>query len=131
MKHCHFALFVVLVVSLSTTPAAAHQQKLTNKDVVKMFKASLPADVIVQAIRSSMPDFDLSADGLIALKQDGVPDSIIQAMLTRSAPPETQPAQTVAPGFAEADAATRSVFLIDAASRVQMMRASATGGRTG
>lgn len=71
MKHCHFALFVVLLVSLSATPAAAHQQKLTNKDVVKMVKASLPADVIVQAIKSSTPDFDVSADGLISLKQEG------------------------------------------------------------
>ncbi|MEK6410646.1 MAG: hypothetical protein AABN34_27280 [Acidobacteriota bacterium] len=131
MKHCHFALFVVLLVCLIPTPAAAHQQKLTNKDVVKMVKASLPADVIVQAIKSSTPDFDVSADGLIALKQDGVPDSIIQAMLTRSAPPETQRAQSPSTAFAEADAANRGVFLIDAASRVQMMRASPTGGRTG
>lgn len=83
MKHFHLPLFFVLLVSLSTTRAAATQQKLTNKDVVKMVKASLPADVIVQAIRSSTPDFDVSADGLIALKQDGVSDSIIQAMLTR------------------------------------------------
>ena len=131
MKHGHFAVFVVLLVSLSTSPAAAHQQKLTNKDIVKMVKASLPADVIVQAIKSSSPDFDVSADGLIALKQDGVPDSVIQAMVTRIAPPETQPAQSVSPALAEADAATRGVFLIDAASRVQMMRASANGGRTG
>lgn len=131
MKHSYFVLFFVLLVSSSTTPAAATQQKLTNKDVVKMVKASLPVDVIVQAIKSSTPEFDVSADGLIALKQDGVSDSIIQAMLTRSAPVETQPAQPVSPAFAEADAATRGVFLIDAASRIQMMRATPTGGRTG
>lgn len=131
MKHRHSALFVVLLVSLSTTPGAAHQQKLTNKDVVKMVRASLPAHVIVQAIKSSTPDFDVSADGLIALKQDGVPDSVIQAMVTRIAPPETQPAQSVSPAFAEADAATRGVFLIDASRRVQMMRASPNGMRTG
>lgn len=131
MKHCHFALVVLLLVSLSTAPARAHQQKLTNKDIVKMVKASLPADVIVQAIKSSTPDFDISADGLIALKQDGVPDSVIQAMVIRSAPPETQPAQSLSTSLGQADAATRNVILIDAASRIQMMRATPTGGRTG
>ncbi|MEK6300527.1 MAG: hypothetical protein AABO41_07380 [Acidobacteriota bacterium] len=96
-----------------------------------MVKASLPADVIVQAIKSSTPDFDLSADGLITLKQDGVPDSIIQAMLTRSAPAETQPAQPIAPGLADSEAATRAVFFIDTGSRVQMIQAIPNGGRTG
>jgi len=131
MKHCYFGLAFVLLVSVSNATAATHRQKLTNKDVVRMVKANLPADVIVQAIKSSTPDFDVSADGLISLKQEGVPDSVIQAMLTRIAPPEPQPAQPVSSAFAEADAATRGVFLVNATSRVQMMRASPTGGRTG
>lgn len=52
-------------------------------------------------------------------------------MLTRSAPAETQPAQPVSPGFAEADAGTTSVFLVDGANRIQMKRANSTGMRMG
>jgi len=131
MKPCHLALFVALLGSLSTTPAAAHHQKLTNKDVIKMVKAGLPADVIVQAIKSSTPDFDVSADGLIALKHDGVPDSVIQAMVTRIAPPDTQPGPPPSTPFGQPDAGTAAVFLVDGANRIQMKRASSSGMRTG
>jgi len=54
---------------------------LTNADVVKLAAAGLPDSVILAKINSSSCSFDLSTDALVALKQAGVRDPIIEAMM--------------------------------------------------
>ena len=54
---------------------------LTNADVVNMVKAGLSADTIVMVIHDSAANFDTTADGLVALKKQGVPEKVIQEML--------------------------------------------------
>lgn len=59
-------------------------QAMTNEDVVKMLKAGLDEDTISAAVRGTdAAEFDTSADGLIALKQAGVSESVIQEIVTR------------------------------------------------
>ena len=72
----------VLAVGLSTVVAGQNPASptLTNADVVKIIRAQLSPAVIAATIDSSDLDFDLSPDGLIALKQAGVPDHLIQLM---------------------------------------------------
>lgn len=53
---------------------------LTNADVIKMVQAHLSAEVVVGQIESSACRFSLTTNGLIALKQAGVPDKVIEAM---------------------------------------------------
>ena len=72
------------------------QQALNNDSVVKMVKAQLSDDVIVATIDASSGTYDTSPDGLIALKQAGVSDKVIAAIVARgtaassdSAPPST------------------------------------------
>lgn len=68
-------------------PAAAQNQGaavLTNDDVIKMVRAKLSSGVILTTIQTASFDFDLSPAGLIALKEAGVEDTIIQAMQTRA-----------------------------------------------
>jgi hypothetical protein len=66
-------------------PAAADE--ITNADVVKMVKAGLGETVVIAALRGSKKtSFDLSPDGLVALKAAGVSDAIITAMLNPDAP---------------------------------------------
>jgi hypothetical protein len=72
---------------------------MTNQDVIRMAHAGLAEDVIITAMRqASRRDFDLSADGLIELKQAKVPDPIVRAMQaleessTRIAEPRPSPA---------------------------------------
>jgi hypothetical protein len=68
------------VKSESTSPA------LTNKDVLDMMKAGLPADIIVAKIKSSQTNFDTSPGALAELKAMNVPDSVILAMLKGPSP---------------------------------------------
>jgi hypothetical protein len=46
-------------------------------------KAGLGESTIVQMIDGSTPDFDTSANGLIALKQAGASDAVLQHIFTR------------------------------------------------
>jgi hypothetical protein len=53
---------------------------LTNDDVIQMVKANLSQSLILNQIRSSRTDFDLSSDEVIRLSTGGVSDTIIAEM---------------------------------------------------
>jgi len=72
---------VALLVLVLPAAAATQGQQLTNDDVLKMVEAGFTAETIIAAINSHEPNFDISVDGLIALKGAGVSDDIIRAML--------------------------------------------------
>jgi serine/threonine-protein kinase len=70
--------------SAAASPADA---SITNKDVLEMVAAKVPTNTIVNQIRSSKTNFDLSTAGIIQLTQGGVPENIIAAM--RNPKPDT------------------------------------------
>jgi hypothetical protein len=74
----------VLPVLLLVAASAAANETLDNEVVTRLVKAGLSADVIVLKIEQSEGRFDVSADGLIALKTAGVPDAVLKAMLLKS-----------------------------------------------
>ena len=78
------SLLAVLVGPLSRTRGSA-QDVLTNESVIGMVQAGLAENVIIQKIRASPRKFDTSTDGLIKLKAAGVPDKIVEAMISLSA----------------------------------------------
>lgn len=55
--------------------------KLDNDNVLKFFRDRVSSDVIVQMIRSSPSNYDVSARGLDSLRQAQVGQPIIQAMI--------------------------------------------------
>lgn len=59
----------------------AQEETMTNGEVVSLVKAGLNQSIIVNKIRASKTNFDLSTDGLIALKKAGVSDAVVTAML--------------------------------------------------
>jgi hypothetical protein len=63
------------------------QQSLTNDSVLKMVKATMGDDLIINMINTQPSAFALAPDDLIALKSGGVSDKIISAMLLKSAAP--------------------------------------------
>ncbi len=84
MKHLRQLFFVVLisVVCLSVSlNVFAQNETMTNIDIISLVKAGLSTSIIINKIRSSKSDFDLSVDSLIALKQAGVTDDVVGAML--------------------------------------------------
>lgn len=82
-------LFLSLCLVAPSVPISA-QEVLTNDAVVKMVRAGLPESVIVAKIRSSQTKFDVGTDALIALREAGVPDKVLEAIVM-------PPAQAVAP----------------------------------
>ena len=67
--------------SASPPPAP---QTMNNDVVIKMVKAGLTDDVIVDTIKASPGTYDTSANGLIALKQAGVSDKVIAAIVVKN-----------------------------------------------
>jgi hypothetical protein len=86
----HKAICAVLftaVLSAVLCPVIAAQQPLNNDSVMKMVKAQLSDDVIITTINASPGAYDTSPDALIALRQAGVSDKVIAAMVAKSPAP--------------------------------------------
>ena len=68
------SLMTVTLVAQQTRPS------ISNSDVLKMVAAQVPDEAIILAIQGGRPNFDLSVDQIIALKQAGVSGEVIIAM---------------------------------------------------
>ncbi|MGH8143270.1 MAG: hypothetical protein ACREU2_12225, partial [Steroidobacteraceae bacterium] len=77
-------MLIFLCVSITQPKGQAQSIVLTNQDVVSMVKAGLPAEIIVPKIQRSSVSFDTSPAMLEKLKSDGIPDSVILAMVEAS-----------------------------------------------
>lgn len=76
-----FAGCFVSVVNGQTINVAESQTELKNDDILVMIKSGLSAEIIVAKIKSSNTKFDTSPNTLAELKELGVPDPVILAMV--------------------------------------------------
>jgi tetratricopeptide (TPR) repeat protein len=88
-----------LVILLSflpvfSTPIGLAAEILTNDSVVTMVKAGLGDELIISKVKISQGQFDLSTNGILKLKSDGVSDAIVRAMVEASASPPAPAAKT-------------------------------------
>lgn len=75
-------LWLLVGVLLIATPSRAQNGAVTNDDITKMVAAGLSEEVIVGFVRQAPArSFDTSPAALIALKDKGVPQGVITAML--------------------------------------------------
>jgi len=146
MRVHNFARSLSALLLLIVTGVSAQQKNpaLTNGDILTMVKGGLQEATVLNAIAANETDFDVSAKALLDLKQAGISDKIIDAMLAAEAKKRNaasaasgsmQPASTegaTPPG--PQDAATSQVLAqmgmtpqmlaqMPAASRQQMMMA--------
>lgn len=77
--------FVLLLV-WSLTPVTLPAEVLENVDVIKLVKAGIPESVILEKVRTAERKFDVTVEGLVKLRTEGVPTAIIEEMLG-AAPP--------------------------------------------
>ena len=77
---CTFATAQSNVIYLSPT-ANSQAKPMTVVDVIKLSKAGLSDDLIIQQIRKKGQRFDLSTDQLIQLKAASVSERVIQVMI--------------------------------------------------
>ncbi|MGD9563740.1 MAG: hypothetical protein AB7F88_16535 [Pyrinomonadaceae bacterium] len=90
-----YPLLIALVCCAAALPVSA-QETMNNDEVITLTKAGLNPTLIVGKIKASKTDFDLSTDSLIKLKQAGVPDNVVAAMLeAKSGKPAGSPANGV------------------------------------
>jgi hypothetical protein len=61
---------------------------LTNADVVELWSAGFSGELIVQKIQTTATAFSLNIPDLVKLREAGIPDPVIQAMMQKSTPPE-------------------------------------------
>ena len=84
-------LFASLILLLaSTTPARGQgtaPRALTNKEIIEMVRAGLSSTGITTRIQTSQCDFDTDPLTLVSLKQKGVSNDVLLAMV--NAPPGT------------------------------------------
>jgi len=75
-------LLITAFLLLALLPATgATEQPLTNEDIIALSKAGLSDSAIIVTIGRSRPQFELSASALVKLKQAGVSNAVIEAML--------------------------------------------------
>lgn len=84
------ALFAAVLLACASTSAIA--ETLDNDTIIALIGAGLGQETIVAKIRNSPGSYDLSTDKLIGLKQKGVSDAIIAAMLDASTKAQAQAA---------------------------------------
>lgn len=86
MRRNCLACVVVLVLVVSGVAGANREQApngpLTDQDVLQMVKAGFDDSTILRYIRANDVDFDLSIPAMVSLKNSGVSQSLIQAMLS-------------------------------------------------
>ena len=68
---------------------------MNNESVVNLMKAGFSEDVIISAINRSLGAYDTSVDGLIALKNAGITNKEISAIVAKAYPPTVRAALPV------------------------------------
>jgi hypothetical protein len=91
---------------MQSQPEVSDPSLLTNEKVTKMASAKLGDAVIVSTIKRSQSNFDTSPDALIKLKQAGVSDDVLKAMIEAGAAPQPEAGAASAAGTSPADATT-------------------------
>lgn len=88
-------LLATLAICLGA--ASAQQLSMNNDSVIKMVKAGMSDGIIVSTINSQPAHFTLSANDMIALKQAGVSDKVMAAMIAKNNPaaPAAAPAGAI------------------------------------
>jgi hypothetical protein len=110
-------LLLTLAWSLIVVPAPAHAQSreidlapvskpMTVQDVIKLSKAGLGDNLIIQQLRKKNQRFDLSTDQLLQLKAASVSDAVIQVMIDPAPRPSPVPVSIAPPAETPAKVAS-------------------------
>jgi hypothetical protein len=90
MEKKSFALMIMMVFLLTVVHVFA-EEIITNETIVTMVKAGLGEELIISKIKTSQNQFDVSTDSILKLKNEGVNENIIKAMIEASKPKVSTP----------------------------------------
>ena len=80
-----FTIIGIFLLTVSVSLVSGDDAALTNEDIVRLSQAGLGAEVIITKIKASATKFDTSVEQLLALKDAGVEDDVIAAMVNAGA----------------------------------------------
>ncbi|MBN8675434.1 MAG: hypothetical protein J0L56_14990 [Chitinophagales bacterium] len=83
-------MLTILILTLTLSAYAQTEEVVTNQTIIQLQKAGLGKEVIKTKIQASNCNFDLSTEGLIALKKASIPDDVISVMLAKTSTPATK-----------------------------------------
>jgi len=79
-----FILFSCLILGSLNSTAQTKPETLTNASIISLHKAGLEDELILAKIESAPCKFDVSTNGMIALKNGGLSKEIIQAVMNKA-----------------------------------------------
>ena len=88
-------MVLALNAPAQNSPTAAPKLSYGVSEVVRLAQANINDDTIIAYIKSTRTDYKLSADQMLYLRQQGVSEAVIKAMLVQPIPvaaPATTPA---------------------------------------
>ena len=78
---CLVGLLCVSTVSANPRQASQDQKVIANQDVLDMLKSGLPPEIVAAKIKASHCSFNTDVPTLKELKDKGVPDNVVLAMV--------------------------------------------------
>lgn len=75
-------LFLFSALLLSLSAVSQSEDVLTNDVIIQLHKAGFSKDIIKSKILNSLGNYDVSINGLLKLKNEGVHEEIINAMIS-------------------------------------------------
>ncbi|HTS63049.1 MAG TPA: hypothetical protein VMH28_13560 [Candidatus Acidoferrales bacterium] len=83
---------VIFVTGMAVLAVLCCAQAVLNNDaIIKMVKAGLGDDIVLNTIKAQPGQYAMAADDLIALKKAGVSDKVIAGMMEKAAAPSGNP----------------------------------------
>ena len=77
-------LILALALFALTPLMVLAQSAMDNESVIKMMKAGLSDDLIISTVTSSPGNYNVTADGIIALKTAGASDKVVAAIVAKA-----------------------------------------------
>ena len=88
---------VSLLFSCITTINAQNKQEvLSNQTIIKLVKSKVGDDLIINKINSSNCDFNIGTDAIIVLKENNVPEKVINVMVEKQTKSDSETARSKA-----------------------------------
>src|ERR1700690_1875704 len=85
---------MLAMVLFAVLPAAAQQQAYTNTDIANMIRANVPESTVLAEIdhlaRTGQANFDISPQALATLRQQGVTEKILNAIMWAQTVPQME-----------------------------------------
>jgi hypothetical protein len=79
---------MLIQLLLGTMLLSGARDPMTNQDVLVLVSKGVSSNLIVAMIKNSETRFETTTDAILALREKGVPDDVLEAMLYAAGPPD-------------------------------------------